>query len=298
MVLPWVWIAKLSLISLSRRTGRAKIFKMKKYHFINSTLISTISVSLLVGGCAVQTKKAKAPAPLVREIKSIEGQESSTHSFTSSKDNLSFRKEAEGKFSGEQTIYVMKKGDTLWRISKNYGVSVETILRSNHIANIKDLKVGQKLIIPVSGKSYTSFSSHTSYTPPLSATSVGVSSKGFVWPVKGQVVSQFGEMKDGIKNMGIDIQFQSDQKIIASKKGTIEAVSDAGDGTYVIVIKHDGGIRTMYGCRCDPVVGENNYVEQGQPIASINRAGANTPQEINFKGYVKDKPVNPISYLP
>ena len=73
-------------------------------------------------------------------------------------------------------------------------------------------------------------------------------------------------------------------------KGTVEAITDADDGTLVIVIKHDGGSRTIYGCRSNPVVGEGSYVEQGQPIASINQTGTAKPPEINFKIYVKDKP--------
>jgi lipoprotein YgeR len=45
-------------------------------------------------------------------------------------------------------------------------------------------------------------------------------------------------------------------------------------------------------------VGEGSYVEQGQPIANINQASTGNPTEINFKIYVKDKPINPLAYLP
>lgn len=236
-----------------------------------------------MGGCALQPTKSRVPEQLEREIKTIEGVKSTTAYQPS--------------VSREKTTYIVKKGDTLWRIAKGYGVSVETILRANHITNTKDLKVGQKLIIPASGKSYISPATHSSYTPTSNITG-GISSKGFIWPVKGQVISQFGEMRNGAKNMGIYILPQPGQNVVATKKGAVEAVTDVDDGTHVIVIKHDGGCRTIYGCRSNPTVGEGSYVEQGQPIANISQTSTGNPSEINFKIYVKDKPVNPLAYLP
>ena len=272
---------------------------MKKHLLINITIIGSVFLSLLMGGCALQPTKSRAPAQLEREMKSIEGVKSTTtyQPPVSDKNILPYSKTGQTGFTGEKTTHIVKKGDTLWRISKSYGVSVETILRANHITNTKDLNVGQKLIIPNSGKSYTSSASHSSYAPTSNVTG-GVSSKGFIWPVKGQVVSQFGEIRNGAKNMGIYILPQPGQKVVAAKKGTVEAITDANDGLLVIVIKHDGGIRTIYGCRSSPMVGEGSYVEQGQPIASINQTSTGKPPEINFKIYVKDKPVNPLSYLP
>jgi lipoprotein YgeR len=45
-------------------------------------------------------------------------------------------------------------------------------------------------------------------------------------------------------------------------------------------------------------VGEGSNVEMGQPIANINSTSTGKPPEINFKIYVKDKPANPMTYLP
>ncbi len=257
---------------------------MKNLLSISFTIL-TLFLLLFIGGggCASQPKKTKVPAPLESEIKSIEGQ----------KPSVGYQPVS----PGERTIYIVKKGDTLWRISKAFGVSAETIIRANHITNTKDLEVGQKLIIPVSGKSYTPTASHSG-SKPTSNVAGGVSSRGFIWPVKGQITSRFGEIRNGVKNAGVSIMPQPGQKIVAAKKGVVEAVSDSGNGIYVTVIKHEGGVRTIYECRCNPAVGEGSYVEQGQPIANIGLPGDGKSQEINFKIYVKDKPVNPLSYLP
>lgn len=256
---------------------------MKKYPLKELTIIHAVCVFLFVGGCTLQTKKPRVPAPLEEEIKSIE---------ESKPGKISRPHSPEGK-----TTYTVKKGDTLWRISKNYGVSVDAVLRANQIHNIRDLEVGQKLIIPASEKSYTPLTSYPG-RKPAGNTSGNISSSGFTWPVKGQIISKFGEVRDGTKNMGICILPHPDQKIIAAKRGVVEAVSNGDSDTYVFVIKHDGGVRTIYGSRCSPMVGEGSYVEQGQPIANINQTSTGRAHDINFKIYIKDKPVNPMSYLP
>jgi len=44
--------------------------------------------------------------------------------------------------------YIVQSGDTLWAIAKRYNVSLDELIRINHISNPDILKVGQKLIIP------------------------------------------------------------------------------------------------------------------------------------------------------
>lgn len=256
---------------------------MKRYLFIKFALIVTPFLLLFIDGCALQPEESKAPARLKDEVRFIEGQKTGSLS--------------QPAIQGEKTTYIVKKGDTLWRISKYYGVSVDTILKVNHIADAKDLEVGQKLIIPASGRSRTSFTS-SSNSKPTGNVAGGVSSHGFIWPVKGQIVSHYGETRNGVKNLGIYILPQQGQMVVAAKKGTVEAVTETDDGMHVIVIKHERGIRTIYRCRSNPVVGEGSFVEQGQPITSVNLTDTGKSQEVTFKIYVKDKPANPMSYLP
>jgi LysM repeat protein len=54
-----------------------------------------------------------------------------------------------GTTSGEKT-YVVKSGDTLFKIAKNYGVSPKTLRTANHLRT-DQIKVGQKLTIPNKG---------------------------------------------------------------------------------------------------------------------------------------------------
>lgn len=45
-------------------------------------------------------------------------------------------------------IYFVQPGDTLWKIAKNYCVSVEDIVKYNQIPDKDDIKVAQRLVIP------------------------------------------------------------------------------------------------------------------------------------------------------
>jgi LysM repeat protein len=46
------------------------------------------------------------------------------------------------------TIHVVEPGDTLWRISMKYGVSMEAIAEANNLTNIRVIRLGRELIIP------------------------------------------------------------------------------------------------------------------------------------------------------
>lgn len=50
-----------------------------------------------------------------------------------------------------QTVYVVQRGDTLYRIALRYGVSMWDIVRANGITNPNRIYVGQRLVIPTGG---------------------------------------------------------------------------------------------------------------------------------------------------
>ena len=53
-----------------------------------------------------------------------------------------------------QKTHVIRKGDTFWSLSREYGVSMDEIAAANRDLNPAKLRVGQKVVIPASsGKS-------------------------------------------------------------------------------------------------------------------------------------------------
>ena len=48
---------------------------------------------------------------------------------------------------GAIILYIVQPGDTLWKIAKRYGVSVETLIAANDIKNPDLIQPGQKIIL-------------------------------------------------------------------------------------------------------------------------------------------------------
>ena len=59
-------------------------------------------------------------------------------------------------------IYNIKQGDTLYNISRHYGVSVSSLMAANPMVNVYNLRTGEILCIPVSMPS-NQFKNHTTY---------------------------------------------------------------------------------------------------------------------------------------
>ena len=65
------------------------------------------------------------------------------------------------RFAPVFVTHRIKKGESLWTISKKYGVSIHDLASRNKIRNRHKIRVGQKLIIPVRGESQPIAASNT-----------------------------------------------------------------------------------------------------------------------------------------
>ncbi len=182
--------------------------------------------------------------------------------------------------------YRVKKGETIWKIAKAYGISPQELMDLNGIKNARDLEAGQELIIP---------RAHEARLVLPKA----VSSTGFSWPLQGKVFSRFGDWKGGKTNTGIDIEAEQGQPVTAAKGGVVDVVVDNPKGWgKVVVLRHDGGYHTWYAYNSRVLVSKGNWVKQGQTIAEVGKTGNAQRPELHFKVFYNDKPVDPLSLLP
>jgi LysM repeat protein len=58
--------------------------------------------------------------------------------------------------------YVIKAGDTLYKISRHFNVSIDEIMNANPLINVYNLIVGETMCIPVSipGNQYTNYTTY------------------------------------------------------------------------------------------------------------------------------------------
>lgn len=131
---------------------------------------------------------------------------------------------------------------------------------------------------------------------PGDAPTAPPSSSGFVWPVRGTIVSPFGP-RWGRLHAGIDIAAPAGTPIAASAAGTV--IYSGGMSGYgnLVVIQHAGGIATAYAHNSSNAVAVGQSVAQGQTIASVGCTGRCFGDHVHFEVRVNGSPVDPLGYL-
>ncbi|UNF29619.1 M23 family metallopeptidase [Bartonella krasnovii] len=118
------------------------------------------------------------------------------------------------------------------------------------------------------------------------------------WPVRGRLLSQFGQKKGTIMNRGIDIAVPEGSSVRAAENGV---VIYAGDGLKelgnVVMIRHENNIITIYGCNSQLVVNKGQRVRRGDEIAKSGISGNVKTPRVYFEMRKNSLPVDPLKYL-
>ena len=182
--------------------------------------------------------------------------------------------------------HTVKKGQTLWGISRGYCVDINALADFNKIINIKKIETGQKIFIPDclrKGKKVVKEQMDDS----------------FVWPCKGIVVQGFNTFKQNVKNQGIDISAKNGSSVNAAAAGNIVFTSENFRGYgQTIIIEHSNGFQTVYANNQKNLVKKGEFVRQGQVIARAGSSGRASECLVHFQIRKNNKPQNPILYLP
>ena len=105
------------------------------------------------------SQKYQTTIPLIREVNGIRGNQIRAGKYlmvptaTRSLGDYSLSQQARvaaiqnTKRSGDKLVHIVRPGQSLWSISKHYGVSTRALAKWNGIAPIDTLSVGQKLVV-------------------------------------------------------------------------------------------------------------------------------------------------------
>ncbi len=183
------------------------------------------------------------------------------------------------------TFHRVEKGQTLWRISKLYGMEVDDLAKVNNIQDSAKLEVGQQLIIPAGRKKLE-------YVP-------GVIDEDFCWPLKGKILSGFNNSVNNTMNKGINIAPFNSLNVSASRGGKVVFYSDDFlDLGKTIIIEHPEGFWTVYGRNQDVYVNPGDVIAKGAVIAKAGQAGRDKNVYLHFEIRKGSKSENPLFYLP
>lgn len=186
--------------------------------------------------------------------------------------------------------YRVKKGDTLWQVSRVTGVSVQELIEANRLKNPDHLEVGQRLWIP-RGRSAARRQAPTPAPrrkPAVKRPSAAGGSAAptelqgqLIWPIQGrfQIASRFGAEEDSL-NRGIDLAAPEGTPVVAACDGLVtNAFSEhdrigkiLGYGNLVF-LSHDNGLITLYGYNRNISVQVGDRVRQGDRIAEVGNTG-------------------------
>ncbi len=131
------------------------------------------------------------------------------------------------------------------------------------------------------------------------ADNINSSSKhGFIWPVRGPILSSFGSKNNGLHNDGINIAAPSGEPIIAAKDGTVVYVGDElSSFGNLILVKHNDGLMTAYGHLSEIDVNRGDTVKQGYQIGTVGKTGDVDNYQLHFEVRRGSVALNPEEYL-
>lgn len=213
------------------------------------------------------------------------------------------------------TLYTVRKGDTLYSISRASKVPSDTIARANRLRAPYGLAVGQSLVIPQApvgnvrtakaqpvaqganksqANNVSELARQVSYTSPQPA----ASSSQFGWPVRGAIVSEYGMGELGRRNDGVNIAAPAGTPVRAAASGEVVYRGSELDGFgNLLLVKHPGGYVTAYAHNDTMLVRKGDQVRQGQVIAKVGQTGDVTTPQLHFEIRRELKAVNPMALL-
>ena len=229
---------------------------------------------------------------------------------------------APGATPAQPRQHEVATGETAWSIARRYGVSVQDLAAWNGLPQNMAVRVGQRLLIPVSGQSAPNPAAVT--TPPgsgsptprppsaaaplpeentvpaaapvpdaptndMGAQRTAASSGGkFRLPVNGSIIRVYEKGR----NDGIDIAAPAGVTVQAAGAGTVAAITKDTAGVPIVVVRHEGNLMTVYTGMSGLEVAKGDRVTAGQSIGKAGNAGF-----VHFEVRQGFESVDPETYI-
>ena len=118
------------------------------------------------------------------------------------------------------------------------------------------------------------------------------------WPVQGRVIGKFGTTRNpdtGVvtENVGVDIQVISGTAVKSVLDGVVSRITYIRGHGNIVIIDHGGGFSTVYAHIEKITVSENEYIQMGNPIASVTVSDNGSFALLHFEVWGNQKKMNP-----
>ncbi|UWQ95027.1 peptidoglycan DD-metalloendopeptidase family protein [Rhodobacteraceae bacterium M385] len=217
------------------------------------------------------------------------------------------------------------RGETAYSVARLYGVSVRSLAEWNGLGPDLAVREGQHLLIPIvietaeaaddsrpgdsvaplppSAANPLPGSIETAALPALEGAGTGTATPApapaatapreaapLIRPVSGSIVRGYGS-----GNEGIDIGASAGTAVQAAADGTVAAITQDTDQVPILVIRHSGGLLTVYANIQNIAVSRGDRISQGQTVAQV---GGGDPAFLHFEVRRGFEAVDPAEYLP
>ncbi|MDY7232590.1 M23 family metallopeptidase [Hyalangium rubrum] len=219
------------------------------------------------------------------------------------------------------------RGETLFRIARTYGVTVEDLSAANGIKDARGLSVGQELLIPTGVAEVEEPHSEPDLEPVSEGKGPPVASRenlpprprpparpggtqagkgtarpapatrGMLdWPLRGVLYGRFGK-KGKEPHDGIDLAAPAGTPVKTAQEGEILFAGEQQGYGLLVIVQHPNGLITLYAHNRDLRVKTGQSVRRSQVIATVGESGRTSGPHLHFEVRVGGKPVEPLDYL-
>lgn len=234
--------------------------------------------------------------------------------------------------------HTVRRGESLSQIAAVYDVDARELARTNNIRRPDRIYAGQEIVLPWSSRTSaspaparTTYASNTTTdnspvtttrtasrntveraapTPrrvtPVAASAVSArdltpparSGRGFMWPVSGPIISDFGPKAEGQHNDGVNIAVPEGTPVRAADAGVVIYSGNEVPGYgNLVLIRHENGYVTAYAHNSRLNVSQGHVVDRGEIIALSGRTGRVTEPQVHFEVRRNSEAVNPAQFL-
>jgi murein DD-endopeptidase MepM/ murein hydrolase activator NlpD len=210
------------------------------------------------------------------------------------------------------------KGQTLYRIARAYGLSVEELMDANRIDDPRELKAGELLYVPGAKErrpvpEYDAPEPEAQARPPKTTTAstatpevvekkppkvirVGKGSGVLEWPLRGVLYARFGK-KGKEAHDGIDLAAPAGQPVKTAAPGSVIFAGEQKGYGLIVIVEHEGGLITLYAHNRDLRVKTGQKVRAGQVVATVGDSGRTSGPHLHFEVRKDGVPVDPLDFL-
>jgi len=237
-----------------------------------------------------------------------------------------------------ERTYVVRRGDTLQTIARQFGLREDTIISANNLSSKNQLIVGKTLKVPnmngvyhtvkknenlsVISKAYGVDMTRIADANNISSATIRPGDRlfipsaklsasvlrnfygeTFIWPVRGPISSPFGYRinpfsGNRVFHSAIDIVVNRGTSIKATREGK---VADTGYNAVFgnyVIIQHADGYQSLYAHLDTVLCRKGVNVIQGEVIGRSGNTGQSTGPHLHFSIFHNGQAVDPRKYLP